>query len=207
MLLNAMQKRDGTFRTYKEMVAENIPLRYDGKWVVPDCTAVSAETGQGDPFPIYMYEVFVPEVEVDLETGKVTVVKFTTAVDVGTIINRATVDGQIYGGLAQGIGLALTEDFDDLKKHTNLLDCGLPYPRDIPDDMEIMYLETPRPLGPYGAAGVGEAPLTAPHPAILNAIYNACGVRILKVPALAEVVKKALDEKAAGKSGVVPARR
>jgi len=60
-----------------------------------------------------MYEVFVPEVEVDLETGKVTVVKFTTAVDVGTIINRATVDGQIYGGLAQGIGLALTEDFDD----------------------------------------------------------------------------------------------
>ena len=116
------------------------------------------------------------------------------------------VDGQIYGGLAQGIGLALTEDFDDLKKHTNLLDCGLPYPRDIPDDMEIMYLETPRPLGPFGAAGVGEAPLTAPHPAILNAIYNACGVRILKVPALPELVKKGLDLKAAGKPAVIPAR-
>jgi aldehyde oxidoreductase len=71
--------------------------------------------------------------------------------------------------------------------------------------MEILYLETPRPLGPFGAAGVGEAPLTAPHPAILNAIYNACGVRIFKVPALAEIVKKALDEKAAGKPGVVPA--
>lgn len=206
MLLNAMRKSDGSYRTYNEMVAEKIPLRYDGKWVAADCTACDEKTGQGNPFPIYMYEVFVPEVEVDLETGKVTVVKFTTAVDVGTIINRTTVDGQIYGGLAQGIGLALTEDFDDLKKHTNLLDCGLPYPRDIPDDMEIMYLETPRPLGPFGAAGVGEAPLTAPHPAILNAIYNACGVRILKVPALAEVVKKALDEKAAGKSGVVPAR-
>ena len=73
-------------------------------------------------------------------------VKFTTVVDVGTIINRATVDGQIYGGLAQGIGLALTEDFEDLEVHTNLLDCGIPYPKDIPDDIEIMYLETPRPL-------------------------------------------------------------
>ena len=205
MLLNAMKKPGGGYRTYKEMVDEKIPLKYNGKWVAQDCTAIDAVTGQGNPFPIYMYEVFMPEVEVDLETGKVTVVKFTTAADLGTIINKATVDGQIYGGLAQGIGLALTEDFDDLEKHTNLLDCGIPYPRDIPDDMEIMYLETPRPLGPFGAAGVGEAPLTAPHPAILNAIYNACGVRIFKVPALAEVVKKALDDKAAGKAGVVPA--
>jgi aldehyde oxidoreductase len=205
MLLNAMKKPGGGYRTYKEMVDEKIPLKYSGKWVAQDCSAIDAETGQGNPFPIYMYEVFMPEVEVDLETGKVTVVKFVTAADLGTIINKATVDGQIYGGLAQGIGLALTEDFDDLEKHTNLLDCGIPYPRDVPDDMEILYLETPRPLGPFGAAGVGEAPLTAPHPAILNAIYNACGVRIFKVPALPEVVKKALDDKAAGKAGVVPA--
>ena len=148
------------------------------------------ETGQGEPFPVYMYEVFMPEVEVDMESGEAKVVKFTTAVDVGTIINRSTVDGQIYGGLAQGIGLALTEDFDDLEVHTTLLDCGIPYPKDVPDDIEILYLETPRADGPFGAAGVGEAPLTAPHPAILNAIYNACGVRVFKVPALPEVIKK-----------------
>ena len=75
-----------------------------------------------------MYEVFMPEVEVEsIDSGKVKVVKFTTAVDVGTIINRATVDGQIYGGLAQGIGLALTEDFEDLKVHTSLKACGFPY--------------------------------------------------------------------------------
>ena len=206
MLLNAMRKPDGSYRTYAEMVAENIPLRYDGKWVAQDCTECDPVTGQGNPFPVYMYEVFLPEVVVDLETGKTTVVKFTTAVDVGTLINRATVDGQIYGGLAQGIGLALTEDFDDLQKHTNLLDCGLPYPRDIPDNMEILYLETPRGEGPYGAAGVGEAPLTAPHPAILNAIYNACGVRVFRVPALPELIKAALDAKAQGKPAVVPAR-
>ena len=161
------------------------------------CTACSSETGQGAPFPVYMYEVFMPEVEVDMESGEAKVVKFTTAVDVGTIINRATVDGQIYGGLAQGVGLALTEDFEDLELHTTLRDCGIPYPKDIPDDMEILYLETPRPLGPFGAAGVGEAPLTAPHPAILNAIYNACGVRIFRVPALADVIKLELDAKKA----------
>mgnify|MGYP003185666312 FL=1 len=59
--------------------------------------------------------------------------------------------------------------------------------------MEIIYQETPRPYGPYGAAGVGEVPLTAPHPAILNAIYNATGARVSRVPAKPEVVKAALD--------------
>lgn len=195
MLLSAMRKPDGTYRTYDEMVAEKIPLRYDGKWVAAACTASDVATGQGDPFPVYMYELFMPEVEVERKTGKVKVVKFTTVADVGTLINRSTVEGQIYGGLAQGIGLALTEDFDDLKVHTTLKACGLPYIKEIPDDIEIIFQETPRPLGPFGAAGVGEAPLTAPHPAILNAIYNACGVRILKVPALPKIVKAALDAK------------
>ncbi|HXP96300.1 MAG TPA: molybdopterin cofactor-binding domain-containing protein [Telmatospirillum sp.] len=197
MLLNAMKKPDGTYRTYKEMVAENIPLRYDGKWVAAACTDCSPETAQGSPFPIYMYEIFMPEVEVDVETGKATCVKFVTTVDVGTIINKATVDGQIYGGIAQGIGFALTEDFDDLEKHTSLRACGIPYPLDIPDEFEILYQETPRPLGPFGAAGCGEAPLTAVHPAVLNAIYNAVGVRIFKVPALPEAIKAAMDAKKA----------
>ena len=102
-----MKKPNGRYRTYAEMIAENIPLVYDGKWAAAARTARSSDTGQGNPFPIYMYKVFMPEVEVDMETGEAKVVKFTTAADVGTIINRATVDGQIYGGLAQGIGLAL----------------------------------------------------------------------------------------------------
>ena len=202
MLLNAMRKPDGAYRTYDEMLAEKIALRYDGKWVASDCTACDSETGQGNPFPVYMYEIFMPEVEVNRETGKVRVVKFTTVVDVGTIINRSTVEGQIYGGLAQGIGLALSEDFEDLKVHTSLKACGLPYISDIPDDIEIIFQEMPRDLGPFGAAGVGEAPLTAPHPAILNAIYNACGVRILRVPALPKIVKAALDAQAAQEQSV-----
>jgi aldehyde oxidoreductase len=193
MLLNSMRKADGTFRTYDEMVAENLPLHYDGKWAASACTGCDAETGQGNPFAIYMYEIFMPEVEVDMKTGKAKVVKFTTIADIGTITNKTTTDGQIYGGLAQGIGLALTEDFDDLKKHTSLVGCGLPFIQDIPDDMEIIYNISPREHGPYGAAGVGEGPLTAPHPAILNAIYHATGVRLYAVPALPERIKAGLE--------------
>ena len=193
MLVNAMKKPDGTYRTYEEMVAEKLPLRYEGKWVASMCSDCNLETAQGAPFSTYMYELFMPEVEVDTETGKVKVISFITVADVGTIMNKATVDGQIYGGIAQGIGLALTEDFEDLKVHTTLAKCGLPYIEDVPDNFEIMYVETPRAAGPYGASGVGEAPLCAPHPAILNAIYNACGVRITSIPALPEKVKAGLD--------------
>ena len=144
-----------------------------------------------------MYGIFLPEVEVDLNTGKTKCVKMTAAIDVGTIINRVTVDGQNYGGIAQSVGFALTEDFDDLKKHISLAKCGIPYPKDIPDDFDLLYTETKREAGILGQAGCGEVTLTSVHPAILNAIYSAVGVRIFKVPALAENVKAAMDAKKA----------
>ena len=195
-LIAAMKKEDGTYRTYDEMKAEGIETKVLGNWVCDYCAThpVDQATSQGEPFATYMYTLFLPEVCVDTQTGKVTVEKFTCVADVGTIMNKLLVDGSFYGGLAQGIGLALTEDFDDLTKHTSLKGCGIPYPKDIPDDIELHYLETPRPNGPYGAAGCGEAPLDAPHPAILNAIYNATGARITRIPALPEVVLAALKE-------------
>ena len=195
-LLAAMKKEDGTYRTYDEMKAEGIETKVLGNWVCDYCAThpVDQATSQGEPFATYMYTLFLPEVCVDTKTGKVTVEKFTCVADVGTIMNRLLVDGNFYGGLAQGIGLALTEDFEDLSKHTSLKNCGIPYPKDIPDDIELHYLETYRPNGPYGAAGCGEAPLDAPHPAILNAIYNATGARITRIPALPEVVLAALAE-------------
>jgi len=186
-LLEGLKKADGTYRTYDEQIAEGKPTRYEGKWTAP-CVAGDVETGQGNPFPVYMYGVLVAEVEVDMTTGKAHVDKLTCISDVGTIINKLVVDGQILGGLVQGIGLALTEDFEDLKKHTTLTGCGIPQIKDVTDDITLVYLETPRPLGPYGAAGAGEMPLSAPHSAIISAIYDACGVRITHLPAYPEKV-------------------
>ena len=192
MLLNAMRKADGTFRTCDEMKTENIPLKYSGKWTASMCTPCD-ENGQGSPFPVYMYGAFLAEVTVDTSTGKTRVDKYTVIADIGAINNKLVVDGQIYGGVAQGIGLALTEDFEDLNKHTGLVACGLPYTKDIPDDFNILYVETPREHGPFGAAGVGELPLTSSHVAVINAIDNATGVRIRQLPALPEKVLAGLQ--------------
>jgi aldehyde oxidoreductase len=118
----------------------------------------------------------------------------TIVSDCGTIVNKLVLEGQIYGGLVQGIGLALSEDFEDLKKHTTLTGCGIPQIKDAPDDIVIIHQETPRPHGPYGASGVGEMPLSAPHASIINAIYDACGVRIKHLPAYPEKVLAGLEE-------------
>ncbi len=192
-LLKAMKKEDGSYRTYEEMIEEGLPLKYDGKWTAPK-VACDVETGQGDPFPAYMYGLLMSEVEVDLKTGKAIVEKFTIVSDVGTVMNKLVVDGQIYGGLTQGIGLALSEDFEDLKKHTTLTKCGIPQIKDVPDNMELMFQETKRPLSAYGASGTGEMPLSASHASIINAIYDACGVRITQLPALPEKIKAGLEE-------------
>ncbi|KAF5047475.1 Aldehyde oxidoreductase [anaerobic digester metagenome] len=191
-LVKAMKKPGGGFRSYDEMVAEKLPLRYNGKWTAPakDCDA----NGQGSPFCCYMYGLFLSEVVVEVATGKTTVEKMTIVGDIGKVNNYSLVDGQIYGGVAQGIGLALTEDYEDLKKHATIRGAGIPYIKDIPDDMEIIYVETPRADGPFGASGVGEMPLTAPHAAVLNAVYNACGARVHEIPALPEKILSAMKK-------------
>jgi aldehyde oxidoreductase len=186
LLVSAMRKSDGTYRTYDEMVAEKIPVKYTGTWTAPATNC--DENGQGSPFSVYMYGVFMAEVAVDMKTGNTEVYKMTQIADVGKINNKLVVDGQIYGGLAQGIGLALSEDYEDIKKHSTMAGAGFPYIQQIPDEIEIMYVETPREHGPFGAAGVGELPLTSPHAAIINAIYNATGVRIRNLPAVPEKV-------------------
>ncbi|SDU46860.1 molybdopterin-dependent aldehyde oxidoreductase [Desulfobacula phenolica] len=192
ILLDAMKKEDGSFRTYDQMIAEKIPVRYTGTWTNTGGTMCD-ENCQGNPFGALMYGLFMPEVAVDITTGKVKVEKFTFVSDIGKINNIANVEGQMYGGLAQGIGLALSENFENIKKHSSLSGAGLPYIEDIPDDMELIHLAVPRKQGgPFGSSGVGELPLTAPHPAIINAIYNACGVRIRKLPALPEKILKKL---------------
>jgi aldehyde oxidoreductase len=192
MLINAMKNSNGGYRTYDEMKAEKIPVSYTGNWTSSMCTACDMETAQGNPFCTYMYGLFMAEVAVDTKTGKTTVEGYTALADVGKINSRLAVDGQMYGGIAQGIGLALSEDFDDLQKHTSLKACGIPYAKDVPDKMELHYFENDRPDGPFGAAGVGELPLTSTHVAIINGIADATGARVTSLPALPEKVLAAM---------------
>ncbi len=184
-LIEAMKKPDGSYRTYDEMVSENLPTKYTGTWTAP--CGMGDEHHQGNMYPVYQYGVFMAEVAVDVHSGKTKVEKFTAVADMGKINNKLVVDGQLYGGIAQGIGLALTEDYEDLDKHTTLAACGLPYISDIPDEIELLYVQTPR-MGPFGAGGAGELTLTAPHVAVLNAIKKATGVRITQPPAGPEKV-------------------
>jgi aldehyde oxidoreductase len=190
-LIKGMTREDGSLRTFEEMKAEGLPLRYEGKWVAP-CKACD-EFGQGSPFCCYMYGLFMSQVAVDTATGKTTVEKMVMVADIGKINNKLVVDGQLYGGMAQGVGLALSEDYEDISKHSTMKGGGIPEIKDIPDDIELIYVETPRPDGPFGASGTGELPLTSPHAAIINAIYNACGVRITQLPARPEKVLEGLQ--------------
>lgn len=195
-LMDAMRKPDGSFRTYDEMVAENLPLRYSGTFsIAPWCTALDQETMQYKPVLCYQYGIFLAEVEVEINTGKVNVLSMTGTCDIGKVGNFLLVEGQIYGGFAQSIGMALSEEYHDIKKHSTMRGAGIPTVLDVPDDMEVMFLETPRPMGPHGAGGVGELPTTSPHAAIANAIYNACGVRMTRLPARPDRVLAALQAK------------
>ena len=185
--LAMLDKGDGTYRTYDEVVGDGLEPRVTGAWDAP-CTACDVETGQGDPFPVFMYGVLCVEVAVNTVTGKAVVEKMTIVSDCGVIANRLVLEGQLYGGLAQGIGLALSEDFEDIDKQRTLRKCGFPFIKDIPDAIGIIHQETPRPLGPWGMGGVGEMPLSAPHAGVINAIYDATGVRITSLPAYPEKI-------------------
>jgi aldehyde oxidoreductase len=189
--LKLLDKGDGTYRSYQEVIDAGLEPRVLGTYDTAG-VACDVETGQGDPFSVYMYGVLLAEVAVNTATGQTTVEKLTIVSDAGVITNKLVLEGQIWGGLAQGIGLALSEDFEDIARQQTLLKCGFPRIKDIPDDIAIIHQETPRPLGPWGMAGVGEMPLSAPHAGIINAIYDACGARITQLPAYPERILAAL---------------
>lgn len=192
-MLAALKLPSGKYMTYEELVEKKLPTRYAGNYT--SAAAIGdPDTGQGAPIDNYMYGVFMAEVSVEVKTGKVKVDKMTMVADVGKINNQLVVDGQIYGGITQGIGLALSEDFEDLHKHTNMVKCGIPFAKDVPDDIEIIYYDNPRKSGPFGSSGVGELPNTAPHAAILNAVYWASGARVRNLPALPAKVLAALPK-------------
>jgi CO/xanthine dehydrogenase Mo-binding subunit len=150
------------------------------------------ENGQGDPYATYGFAAQIAEVEVDLDLGTVKVLRMAAAHDVGRAVNPTLVEGQIHGGIAQGLGLALMEEYLPGKTE-NLHDYLVPTFGDMPE-IECILVEDPEPLGPYGAKGVGEHSLIATAPAIFGGVYQATGVRLTKTPATPDRVRAALRE-------------
>jgi CO/xanthine dehydrogenase Mo-binding subunit len=144
----------------------------------------------------------VVDVEVDPGTGKVKLLKYTCFQDVGCAINPTLVEGQIQGGAVQGIGWSLYEyyhyDENAILRNPSLLDYRMPTALDLPM-IETVLTEVPASEGPYGARGVGEVPIVPPPGAIANAIYQATGVRMTKLPMTPENVFWALKDKEKGK--------
>jgi CO/xanthine dehydrogenase Mo-binding subunit len=148
------------------------------------------ENGQGNPYAVFGFGAHMAEIEVDISLGTVRVLKVIAAHDVGRAINPTLIEGQIEGGVAQGLGMALMEEFFP-GKGENLHDYLIPSAGDVPP-IESILIEDPSSIGPFGAKGVGEQVVIPTAPAILNAIHDAIGVRIHKIPATPDRVRAAI---------------
>ncbi|MEZ5887272.1 MAG: molybdopterin cofactor-binding domain-containing protein [Paracoccaceae bacterium] len=147
----------------------------------PPTTPLDAD-GQGLPYAVYGYGAQMAELAVDMALGTVKLLKITAAHDVGRAINPTLVEGQIEGGIAQGIGMALMEDYIPGRTE-NLHDYLIPTTGDVPP-IESLIIEVPHPEGPFGAKGLGEHVLIPTAPAILNAIRHATGAIVTRLPVL-----------------------
>jgi CO/xanthine dehydrogenase Mo-binding subunit len=167
-------------------------------------TNFDPETGQCDPFYSYSFGTQIAEVEVDVDTGEVEVLKVWAATDAGRVVNPQMTFGQVAGGIHMGLGYALMEQFiqqEGQVRTGRLSEYYIPSIRDMPRGLVSRDVEVPDPTGPFGAKGLGEITLVTTAPAILNAIYDAVQVRIPRLPATAEEVWWAMHKPAARTQG------
>lgn len=163
---------------------------YGFGWYKSPPTNWDEEHGQGIAYFTFVYGTNIAEVEVDTETGKVNVINFVSAHDVGKAINKQAVLGQVYGGVAMGLGYGLLEEFeieDAIPKQLNFDEYLLPTAMDVPN-IKAIIVENEDPAGPFGAKSIGEPATEIAAPAIVNAIYNATGKRVYELPANLERV-------------------
>lgn len=190
--------------TVKELITK---CRGDGNLTLghgyfnPAATKLDPETGQGIPYATYAFATQVAEVIVDTETGMVEVTKIVAAHDVGKAINPQSVEGQIEGGCAMGLGYALTEEVvikDGEIKNPALSTYLVPTSMDVPEVYPII-IEELEASGPYGAKGVGEPALVPTAAAIANAVTDALGIRIYDLPMTPEKIVEAIKAASEGK--------
>ncbi|MDF2547300.1 MAG: aldehyde oxidase and xanthine dehydrogenase, molybdopterin binding [Anaerosolibacter sp.] len=174
------------------------PIIGRGAFIPPNVRNTDKQTGQGEkPVAFWTYGCQGVEIEVDIETGKIDVLKVASCFDVGKVINPKLVEGQVEGGIVQGLGSALFEELileNGIAKNPSFVDYKIPTADDMPE-MIINFVENPEETGPYGARGVGEPCMVPAAPAIANAVYDAIGIRMNSLPITAEKVLKALKEK------------
>ncbi|MDI6803557.1 MAG: xanthine dehydrogenase family protein molybdopterin-binding subunit [Bacteroidota bacterium] len=159
-------------------------------WHKSPHTSWDEEHGQGDAYYTFVYGTNIAEIEVDTETGKVNVIDFVSAHDVGKAINRNTVLGQIYGGVAMGLGYGMLEEFEfenGIPKQLNFDEYLIATAMDVPP-IKAIIVENEDAAGPFGAKSIGEPATELAAPALVNAIYNATGKRIYEIPANLERV-------------------
>jgi CO/xanthine dehydrogenase Mo-binding subunit len=146
---------------------------------------------------MYSWTTQVAVVEVDTQSGEVKVLKIISANDVGKALNPQVVKGQIEGGVVMGLGFGLSERYiveNGINITDSLHKASLPMAADVPEIIPVI-VEVPHPFSPQGMKGFAEAPSLATAPAILNAIYDAVGVRIREIPANKHRIKAALENK------------
>ena len=177
-------------RSFAALKAAGKPTRYLGEKKTVETAPIDPKTGQGPSFESDVHAIQMAEVEVNTDIGAVRVIRMTTAVDAGPVINPQAFAGQLEGGMDMGAGYALREEFI-AGKTTDYVRFKFPTMR-TSFDMEIITRETPRARGTLGGTGVGEMTMVSTAPAIINAIKDACGVWIHELPASPARVKAAL---------------
>lgn len=190
----ALEKRDQALREETGVTQVSAQVTYEAR-SARHTTPFDPETGQCEPHVSYGYCTQIAVVDVDSETGAVDLVKLYSATNTGKTVNPAQVYGQVGGGVHMGVGYALTEEFvlrDGRVKTGHLSEYEIPTVADMPCELESIIVEVPDPNGPYGAVGIGEPTTLPTAPAILNAIHDATGAWVSRLPATPERVWRAM---------------
>ncbi len=184
--------------TYPNGTAIGGPVIGHGSYVPRALTYLDPETGQGFPALDWTFGAQAVEIEVDVETGEVKVLKVASAFDIGKTINPLLVRGQVYGGMLQSLGIGLMEGYVYNKEgamlNSNFTDYKIARASDMPPEHIVTLIENPQSDGPYGARGIGELTMLSIPPAIASAISNATGVEIFNLPMTPERVWAAIME-------------
>jgi CO/xanthine dehydrogenase Mo-binding subunit len=168
------------------------PVIGHGRYIAQGLTHLNTETGQGLPALDWTYGAHGIEIRIDTNTGDIQILKVASAFDVGQVLNIQQVETQIVGGVLQGIGSALFEEYvhnaEGRFLNGNFIDYKIPTSKDIPCEVVPICIENPQHDGPFGARGVAEHPMISIPGAIANAIFDAVGVNFFELPLKAERV-------------------